>query len=443
MVVSTEYYDLLNVSVDSDDETVRRGYLKQARKWHPDKNGGDPNAETRFKAIGVAYKVLSDKNLRQIYDEKGKEKADQANNAAQVDPIEQTTELCRSLFGFGKFDTVFGDPTTLSLFLMALKLISQSQDKGTSLDATEEVKRQLEQQERDEAEAKEQAIVDELCLMLKKKLNNLAKGQEHKQFFHEMVLLEAESLSDSPGGDELVGITGYIYQQEAKQHMGRYFGFEGLWSEIAEQGHLLSQRMDLISQGIKLFRTSARLQNIVEAKKSVAGAGAESIRDSAEHSNWETRTKKDKTNTEYGSGAHGDTEGGEDEYMNTNGTDNNNNNTDRTKVPGGQKGFNKGFHEGVDMELEQERIMFEAVLSHGLSAMWKLGKYLVEERLRKVCELLLSDPLASQEQIDMWAEGLLQMGVAYSEVSQKKQSFHTQTGASDSAQERYGLPKFR
>eukprot|EP01134_Creolimax_fragrantissima_P004383 CFRG4383T1 len=427
MVVSTEYYDLLGVDPEADEETVRRGYLKQARKWHPDKNGGDSTAEVRFKNIGLAYKVLSDSQLRRIYNESGEEGAEQANNAAHIDPIEQTTELCRSLFGFGKFDTVFGDPTTFSMFILAIKMISQAQDRGNALDASEEVKKQINTQERMEEEAKEQEIVDDLVFLLKKKLDFLSKGDEHVAAFHEMIRLEAEFLSNSPGGDELVGITGYIYQQEAKQHMGRYLGFEGLWSEIAEKGHLLSQRVDLLSQGFRLFLTSAKLQNVMDKKSDTGSDGNERVENGSEDkqsSSRNTHTISTKSN-EHKSNAN-------KERVNS-----------QADGRGNKHKSGRGVDEERDIDRETEKKLFEAVLSQGLSAMWKLGKYLVEERLRRVCEQLLSDPEVSQSQIDIWADGLLEMGLAYSEVGYDKQAFHAQTGASDNAQERYGLPKFR
>lgn len=57
MVVSTEYYDLLGLDPSATEDDIRRGYLKQARRWHPDKCGGSQEAEARFKAISDAYKV--------------------------------------------------------------------------------------------------------------------------------------------------------------------------------------------------------------------------------------------------------------------------------------------------------------------------------------------------------------------------------------------------
>ncbi|EKX49340.1 hypothetical protein GUITHDRAFT_42983, partial [Guillardia theta CCMP2712] len=65
--------ELLGVTKDASDNDIKKGYYKQARKWHPDKNPDNPEAELKFKAISEAYEVLSDPQKRQIYNERGKD----------------------------------------------------------------------------------------------------------------------------------------------------------------------------------------------------------------------------------------------------------------------------------------------------------------------------------------------------------------------------------
>ncbi len=66
------YYELLEISRDSDKSTIKKAYRKLAMKYHPDKNPGDQEAEEKFKAINEAYQVLSDDEKRSIYDRYGK-----------------------------------------------------------------------------------------------------------------------------------------------------------------------------------------------------------------------------------------------------------------------------------------------------------------------------------------------------------------------------------
>ncbi len=66
----TDYYELLGVPRDADQDAIRRSYRKLARKYHPDLNK-DEGAEEHFKEIGEAYEVLSDPEKRERYDRLG------------------------------------------------------------------------------------------------------------------------------------------------------------------------------------------------------------------------------------------------------------------------------------------------------------------------------------------------------------------------------------
>ncbi len=67
------YYEILEVSQDADKATIKKAYRKMAKKYHPDKNAGDKEAEHMFKLVNEAYQCLSDEQQRSIYDRYGKE----------------------------------------------------------------------------------------------------------------------------------------------------------------------------------------------------------------------------------------------------------------------------------------------------------------------------------------------------------------------------------
>ncbi len=63
-----DFYAVLGVPKDADDAAIKKAYRKLARTLHPDANPGDAKAEAKFKDVGEAYAVLSDKEQRQQYD---------------------------------------------------------------------------------------------------------------------------------------------------------------------------------------------------------------------------------------------------------------------------------------------------------------------------------------------------------------------------------------
>ena len=66
-----DYYEVLGVPKDADEAALKKAYRVLAKKYHPDANPGDKEAEAKFKEASEAYSVLSDPEKRKKYDQFG------------------------------------------------------------------------------------------------------------------------------------------------------------------------------------------------------------------------------------------------------------------------------------------------------------------------------------------------------------------------------------
>ena len=102
MPTTRDYYEILGVSKTADGEEIKRSYRRLAMKYHPDRNEGDAEAETKFKEAAEAYEVLSDPARRQRYDQFGHEglrgSGAAAHDFSRMDPNDI----------FSMFEEIFG-----------------------------------------------------------------------------------------------------------------------------------------------------------------------------------------------------------------------------------------------------------------------------------------------------------------------------------------------
>ena len=75
-IVDSNYWSILGVSPECDPDELKTAFRREARKWHPDLNKNDINAEERFKLINEAYAILSDPKKRIEWEKKNSKRQD-------------------------------------------------------------------------------------------------------------------------------------------------------------------------------------------------------------------------------------------------------------------------------------------------------------------------------------------------------------------------------
>lgn len=95
MASKRDYYEVLGVDKSASDADIKKAYRKVAKKYHPDTNPGNAEAEAKFKEAAEAYEVLSDSEKRQKYDQFGHAAFEQGGAGGYSG-------------GFGGFDDIFG-----------------------------------------------------------------------------------------------------------------------------------------------------------------------------------------------------------------------------------------------------------------------------------------------------------------------------------------------
>jgi molecular chaperone DnaJ len=100
-VAKRDYYEVLSVSRDCDEQTLKGAYRKLALQYHPDRNPNNHEAEERFKEAAEAYAVLSDPNKRAAYDRFGHQGVNGAAGGFDESAFADFGDILGDLFGLG------------------------------------------------------------------------------------------------------------------------------------------------------------------------------------------------------------------------------------------------------------------------------------------------------------------------------------------------------
>lgn len=148
------------------------------------------------------------------------------------------------MFGGGKFDTVFGEVGIFEVFQSAMAADPNSPP------STDEMKDKLKQNQ----EKRREQLTKHLLI----KIEPYVQGNVSE--FLKMVREQAMEMADAPGGCELLQVIGYVYTQEAEQHLKSFLGIPAFFSEMAERGHLLKETFSLIRSATKAQLAQQRIE---------------------------------------------------------------------------------------------------------------------------------------------------------------------------------------
>lgn len=283
MVKDTEYYERLGISPTATSTEIKKAYRKKAMETHPDKHPDDPDAQDKFQAVGEAYQVLSDENLRTRYDEFGKE------DAVPQQGFEDATEYFTVIFGGDGFKDWIGEFSIFKDLNESGDILNETQADGTpskpgetgmvhsSVEETssrlDDRNKKLTKQQREKLLEMERKRREELAQQeeeLAKKLNTrldsyvLAVKDNRLDEFASKLDQEIENLKLESFGLQLLHILAKCYLTKAQNFImsKRTHGFSKLFTGVRDNARSVKSAYNLLSTGLEAQRVMEQMSEV-------------------------------------------------------------------------------------------------------------------------------------------------------------------------------------
>eukprot|EP00887_Chlorella_sp_A99_P007866 scaffold20.g7866.t1 len=236
-----DYYELLGVGHEASPEEVKKAYYLLARRWHPDKNPGDPLAHERFQKLGEAYQVLGSPDLRRRYDEHGRQGLD-------VNFVDGAA-FFSALFGSDRFEHLVGE-----------LMIAAAARHGGEFSAPEARRLQV---------AREERLGVLLTALLRRWVEGDAEG------FQTSMAAEAAELVTASFGVVMLQAIGKAYTTAAQVHLGGVL--QGNLVALKAKGAVIKSQFNAASLALQVYKAQTdieKLDRLEQQQQQQSGAAA-------------------------------------------------------------------------------------------------------------------------------------------------------------------------
>jgi len=231
-VADREFYDVLGVSTNASSNDIKKAYYRKAMSCHPDRCPNNEEAKAKFQALGEAYQVLSNDQLRAAYDREGRSACDRTQ-------MMDAKVFFTMLFGSERFEPFIGK---LSLGNMADAMLQ------TGTISWQELKLLQNSREVDCAVL----LAERLSLYAEKW--KAEEGSVDEDAYREIWEAEAVALGKMSFGQQLLHVVGFTYSNQANEYLGFSGSVLGIGGYVAwcdQWGHEKKQQWCMVRSAAK------------------------------------------------------------------------------------------------------------------------------------------------------------------------------------------------